>query len=163
MAGDVDRFHRDPGAPFDDLKKEKFAQARARGASIKVSSNTADIQYMTGMTWNKNPAMEQRVKELRRGAEDFIGVSVGWILNELKTNAKIAREEGQLKSSNEAFKLIYEIVSKDPTVAMNAARAIPAGASIHDVKRELMRSLTEGSSQTVDEAMDTDGEEVAAQ
>lgn len=159
--GDQNRFRRDPGGPFDDLKKERYAQARAKGGSIKSSSNTAGCAYPTGMEWEKAPEMDARVKELRQGADTFVGVSVGWILNELKTNVRQAREESQLKSSTEALKLIYEIVSKDPSCAVNAARSIPAGADLKVMKRMLLQSLNPGQT-SVDEALDTDGEEVEA-
>lgn len=147
-----DVWRRDQGAPFDDLAREQYAQARAKGDNIRTASTSAGIDYRTGMTFEKHVDMLARIRELRQGASNFVGVSVGFILSELRKNVELAREKGQLKSSNEALKLMYDIVKTDPNVANQVARQLPPGASTKSIKKQLLASLKQ-------EAVDTEGEE----
>ena len=155
----IDVWRRDPGAPFDDLGREQYAQARARGGTVPASANEAGVAKSSAIAFEKHPAMRERIRELRQGAQTFVGVSVGWILGELKKNAQLARDEGQLKSSNEALKLMYDIVRTDPNVANQMARALPPSASPKAIKKQLLASL---QSELNGGAVDTVSEPVEA-
>lgn len=137
----VDKWRRDPGAPFDDLAREEYAKARAKGGSIKASAQMAGVEPATGTEFEKHPEMRARIRELRSGAETFVGVSVGYILQELRRNVDIARENNQLKSSNEALKMMYDIISKDASVMHDAARALPPDTDPRKLKAKLLATL----------------------
>ncbi len=134
-------WERERGQPFDDLAREQYAEARAKGGTIKASATETGVSYRDAIAWDKHPEMLQRVRELRQRTTTFIDVSVGWVLNELKKNAEIAREENQLKSSNEALKLIYDILRTDPSVAAGMARQLPPTMSTRAIKQQLLKSL----------------------
>lgn len=118
-------FRRDPAGPFDDLRKEDFAKARAQGGSIRASAALAGVGYDTGIGWQKRPEMMARIRELRSGADTFVGATVGWIIGELKKNVDLARDQNAIKASNEALMLIYRIINEDKESAMKMARALP--------------------------------------
>lgn len=133
----MDGFRRDPGAPFDDVPREEYAKSRAKGGAMKVSAAIAGIEPATATKWERHPAMRERIRELRQGAENFVGVSKAWIIQQLKINAEAAREENAYKSSNEALGMIYKIISEDRDVSHQMARALP-----HDVTpQELQKRL----------------------
>lgn len=131
-------FRRDPGGPFDDLRKEEFAKARARGGSIRASSNVAGVQYATGIKWGKHPEMMARIREMRTGADDFVGATTGWVIGELKKNVEQARENLQFKASNEALSLIYKLVTEDKDAALKAVRALPASVQGRELQSRVM-------------------------
>lgn len=132
-----DPFRRDPGGPFDSLKKERFAQARAKGAAIKSASAEAGITYRLGCDYERHDAMRMRIRELRSGAETYVGVSLGWLLSQLRINAKRARKAGNFKASNEALGLIAKIVQRKPDLDRDGARSLPADVSQQDVHAQL--------------------------
>ena len=153
----ADVWRRDPGAPFDDAAREDYAKARAKGGTIKACANHVGIGAPTATAWEKHPEMRGRIRELRQGAEDFVGVSVGWVIQELKRNVEEARENGQLKSSNEALKLIYDIVRTDPDIANKMARSLPPTVSTRSIKKQLLASL---QADALPAPVDTEGEPV---
>lgn len=134
-----DKFwRRTPGHPFDSLKRERYAQARARGGTVKASGNDAGIGIQTAFKYEKHPEMKARIRELRSNAEDFLGVSLGWVVQELKTNVEAARRAEHFKSSNEALMLLHKIMTTDKNAAHNIARALPAevnGQKLQDLLR----------------------------
>lgn len=141
----VDPWRRDPGAPFDDLGREQFAQERAKGHTLKVSSGVAGIAYRTAVEFERDERMKVRVRELRRGADNFVGVSVAWVLGELRKNVEGAREECAYKASNEALAMIYKIISEDKSVASSMARALPADVSRGDLQKMLRESFAQNA------------------
>lgn len=147
MATDESRrqFRRDPGGPFDDFKVESFCRARAKGGNITSSGNAAGISKPTAFSYEKAPEVKARIRELRDGAEDFVGVSVAWILNQLKINVEAAREDGAYKASNEALMISYKIISENKAVAHKMASALPALEG-----KALQRALAESFSQPED-------------
>lgn len=163
----MDRWRRDPGAPFDDLRREDYAKARAKGGTIRASAGHAGVEYTTtARQWERHPEMLARIRELRGNAENFVGVSVGYILAELKKNVEIAREAGQLKSSTEALKIMYDIVTTNPDVAQNTARALPPQLDQKTIKRRLLESLKADSEapqlvETTAEPVESDDDEAA--
>ena len=134
-----DLFRRDPGGPFDSLEREKFAQARAKGASIKAASTEAGVRPQTGYDYERHEEMRKRVRELRAGAETFVGVSMGWLVRQLTINAKRARKAGAYKASNEALGLIMKIVQRDPNQAANNPRSLPPDVTDADIHQTLTR------------------------
>lgn len=167
-------FRRDPGGPFDDLRKEEFAKARARGGSIRASSNVAGVQYQTALTWEKHPDMMARIREMRAGADDFVGATTGWVIGELKKNVEQAREEKQFKASNEALSLIYKLVTEDKDAALKVTRNLPANVQGTALQNAVMEAFNAPSPrpkkrlprhdkqlETPDtQTVDTDGESV---
>ncbi len=152
-------FDRTPGQPFHDLGREQYAVARAKGATIKAAAQEAGANYRDCQDWDKHPEMLERIRELRQRTTQFVDVSVGYILNELKKNAEIARDEGQLKSSNEALKIMYDIIRTDPSIANNMARQLPPTMSTKSIKAQLLKSL-KGETAPVPPSVETTAEPV---
>lgn len=135
-----DPWRRDRGAPFDDLSREQFAQARAKGVGILASANAADISNGTASAFERHPEMQARVRELRAGAETFVGVSVPQVINELMKNAEEARgEKGGYRDSNNALWMVYKILSEDRDVAAAMLRRLGPDVS----RRNLQKRLSE--------------------
>lgn len=134
-----DPYRRDPGAPFDSLERERFAQARAKGATIKAACTEAGIRPQTGYDYERHEEMRKRVRELRAGAETYVGVSMGWLVRQLTINARRARKAGAYKASNEAFGLIAKIVQRDPNQANNSPRSLPPDVTDADIHQTLTR------------------------
>lgn len=137
---------RDPGGPFVSLERELFAKARARGATIKASSADAGITHATGTKYERNDEMRKRISELRRGAEDFVGVSTACLIGELMRNAAEAREAGAYKASNEALVAVYKMVTEDKggDMGRNTPRALSHAVTPAELKERLTRSFTKG-------------------
>ncbi len=138
-----DLFRRDQGAPFDELSREEFAKARAKGLSIKASSTAAGINPVTGAKFAGNEAIKERIRELRKGAETYIAVSKAWIIAELMKNVGMARDAEHYKSSNEALALLYKIVSEDREVGANLPRELPIHVSPRELQQRLQQSFAE--------------------
>lgn len=136
-------FRRDPGMPFDDFRVEQYAKARAKGGTIAASGSHAGVVKGTALKWEKEPEVRARVRELRDGAEDFVGVSVAWIIGELKRNAKEARENNAFKASNEALLITYKIISENKQVAHQMAAALPAALEGKDLQKALRESFSQ--------------------
>lgn len=145
MGRPADSFSRGKNAPFDKIELEDFAKARAKGGTLKAAAGIAGVSLGTAATWEKHPEVKERMRELRQGVEDFVGVSKAWVLTQLKENALEAREESQFKASNEALKIIYEILNNDREVNTQVARALSPDVS----RKELQRRLKESFSQPV--------------
>jgi hypothetical protein len=161
-------WRRDPGGVFDDLRKEDFAKARAKGGSIRASSNHTGIGYQTGIEWERRPEMLERIRELRQGAEDFVGASTAWVIQQLKINVDAAREQGAFKASNEAIGLIYKIMTEDKEIGLKVARSLPHTVSGQELQARLKESFNTPSPSTpkrkqkpppLPEPIDTDGED----
>jgi hypothetical protein len=134
-----DPYRRDPGAPFDSLEREQYAKARAKGASVKAASVSAGVSKQMAYELEKHDAIRARIRELRQGAEDYVGFSKAWILQQLKQNAEESRNDGAWKSSNEALGMMYKIMSEDRDVGHQMARALPPDVT----PRELQKALRE--------------------
>jgi hypothetical protein len=128
------------GEPFDEGQVEDFVQARANGSSVKVSAGHAGIGYDAAKTLEGSPEVRERLRELRAGTQTLTTVSAAWICEQLKVNVERARDCEQYKSSNEALKLLYEIVTKDSSVLSGIGHALPAGAD--EMRSELRRRLS---------------------
>lgn len=156
-------FRRDAGCPFDDVRKDEYAKARAKGGTIRAASGVAGIDYATGLSWEKHPEMMARIRELRSGAENFVGATTGWIINELKKNVDLARDQNAIKSSNEALMLIYRIINEDKESAMKMARALPHTVGGRELQSRVMEAFG-GAPDALPaprnvNLVDTDGEE----
>jgi len=170
MSARPDPFRRDPGGPFDSLEREQYAQARAKGGSIKGACAAAGISGPTGTKLEQHPEMRKRISELRQGAETYVGVSKAWVLQQLQRNAEEARDSGAFKASNEALISIYKIISEDRGVGHDMARALPPNVTPQELQKRLKESfkaprLTQGRERieqpafsSEPEAVDTDGE-----
>lgn len=160
--GRIDPWRRDQGAAFDDLAREQFAQARAKGNSLKASAAGAGISYSAATQFERDERMRSRVRELRQGADNFVGVSVAWVLGELRKNVEGAREECAFKASNEALGMIYKIISEDKSVASSMARALPADVSRGDLQRMLRESFAKNARSTSKDevVVEAEGEDV---
>jgi len=134
-----DPFRREPGGPFDSLERERFAVARAKGMAIKASATEAGVSATAGYAFERHDAMRLRVRELRAGAETYVGVSMGWLLTQLKRNALKARKAGAFKASNEALSLIAKIVQRQPELTKDQARSLPPDVTHEDVHTALTR------------------------
>lgn len=163
----VDPFYRDPGGPFACAKKEQYAKSRAKGAGIAASANFAGIATPTGSKWERDPNMLARIAELRQGAEDFVGVSKGYLIQQINEVAKEARAASQLKTAKECYELLYEIVNTDKDVSANVARALPPDAGVAQIRKAFLESraaekqLPPSTGVTVMD-FDAEGEEVEA-
>ncbi len=137
-------FRRDPGGPFDDYRIEQYAKARAKGGSVPASATATGISKATALRWEAHPEVRARVRELREGAEDFVGVSKAWVITQLKKNVEVARENNAVKASNEALIFIYKILMEDKQVAHQMASAkLPATAEGMDLQKALRASFSE--------------------
>jgi hypothetical protein len=149
MAGDEEPtpkkgFRRDPGGPFDDYRLETYAKSRAKGGSVASSGVAAGVTKHTALRWEATGEMRSRVRELREGAEDFVGVSKAWILAEYKKNVDLAREQGAIKASNDALACMYKILAEDKNVAHQMASAkLPATLEGKELQRALLASFSE--------------------
>lgn len=144
----VDVWRRDPHGPFDDLAREQFAQERAKGRTIKQAAQVSGIALTTASQFAKDERMYERIRELRQGADQFVGVSVAWVLQQLRKNAEEAREVSAFKASNEAIGMIYKIISEDKSVASNMARTLPADVSRSDLQKMLRASFAQNTQET---------------
>lgn len=151
----VDAFFRREGLPFDDVRKETFAKELARGGSIPKASELADVNPKTGAAWKGNVAMIDRVRELRDGAETFIGVSKGWIVAQLKLNALGAQEDRKFAESTKTLELLYKILSLDKDMAGNAPSAAN-GITVTD--KEVLKRLRAGRPHA-EEPIEAEGQE----
>ncbi len=132
-----DPFRRSPGGPFDSLERETYARARARGEPLKAAATAAGVKPAAAYDWEKHESVKERIRELRAGSETFINVSAGWLLEQLKQNAQLAREAEQFKASNEALGMIAKLLVHDPSLNANAPRALPPDVAPEDVQRTL--------------------------
>lgn len=134
-------FRRDPAGPFDDARKDEFAKARAKGGSIRASSTVAGIDYQTGIKWEKHPEMVSRIRELRGGAETFIGVTTAWVIAELAKNVQLARDQNAIKASNEALGLIHKFITEDKDTALKMVRTLPHTVGGKQLQKAVMEAF----------------------
>jgi hypothetical protein len=137
-----DLNRRDPGAPFDQLEREQYAKARAKGGSIKAACGVAGISPALGTQLERLPEMRKRISELRQGAEDFVGVSKGWCIRQLMINAEQSREDGAWKASNEAIGLIHKMISEDVDISHQMARALPPDVGPQELQKRLSTAFS---------------------
>lgn len=137
----LDPWRRDSGAPFDDLGREQYAQARAKGAGIKAASSAAGVQAATGTTYERHEAMRLRVRELRQGAETYVGVSKAWVLRELQVTIEAARDNGAYKAAIEGLGLIYKIITEDRSIGHEMARTLPPNVTPAELQKRLRESF----------------------
>lgn len=161
----IDGWRKDPASGrFDDLKKENFAKARAKGSSIAASAGYAGISNATGSKWEREAPMKMRISELRAGAEDFVGVSKGWILEQMKDLVSEARESGQLSTAAKTLEVMYEIVNTDKDLAGNMARAMAPGATTAEIRKQFLQTRQQlpapSDAPSLTDVLDADGEEV---
>lgn len=147
-------FRRDAGGPFDDHRLETYAKSRAKGGSVASSGVAAGVVKATALRWEQAGEMRARIRELRDGAEDFVGVSKAWILNEYKKNVELAREQGAIKASNDALACMYRIICEDKNVAHSMAAAkLPATVEGQDLQRRLLSSFSQPDREPVREVI----------
>ena len=168
MSSRPDPFRRDPGAPFDSLEREQYAQARAKGGSIKAACAAAGISGETGTKFERHPEIRKRISELRQGAETYVGVSKAWVLQQLQRNAEEARDSGAFKASNEALISIYKIISEDRGVGHDMARALPPNVTPQELQKRLKESfkaprLTAGRERIEQPAFDSEPDAAEAE
>lgn len=120
-----DPFRRDPGAPFDSYEREQYAKARAKGGSITAACQVAGISGPSGTAFEKHPEMRARIRELRDGAEDFVGVSLGYMLGKLKEVIEDAHKAEEFKSAIDGIKVMAQLLEGNSDAAANMARALP--------------------------------------
>lgn len=132
-----DLFRRDPGAPFDNWEREAYAKGRAKGGSIKSSATAAGVTPQTARGFEKHPEMRARIRELRDGAEDFVGVSLGYIFAQLKDIAEQAKADGEYKPAIEALSLMNKMLSENKDAAANVARALPPNVQGKELTKRL--------------------------
>lgn len=147
----LDKLRRDKGSPFDEFRVEQFCKARAKGATVSAAGNTAGISKGTALRWERHPEVRARQRELREGAEDYVGVSLGWCIAQLKRNAEEARDNGAYKASNEAILLAYKLMREDRSAAHNQP-AVKLPATLEGM--QLQRALSESFSQPEREVID---------
>lgn len=136
-----DPFRRDAGAPFDSWERETFAKARAKGGSIKAAATAAGISDPTATSYEKHPEMRARIRELRDGAEDFVGVSLGWMFGQLKEIVEEARADGEYKPAIEALSLMNRMLGENKDAAANVARALPPSVQGKDLTKRLSEAF----------------------
>lgn len=120
----VSGFSRD-GNGFMDPKKETFAQAWAKTGLLVRACEAADITISTGAKWRGTAEMVARIKELRAGAQTFVGASKATIANMLRDNAENAAAQGKFKESNESLGMLYKLMSTDADMKDAADAASP--------------------------------------
>jgi hypothetical protein len=138
----ADIYSREPLGAFHDLAKENYCKAISKGKSIKDGSVDAGVAYETARKWDKAAEIQQRISELRSMADEFVGVSIGWVLKELTKNVELARTKGQLKVSTETLKTIYDIVTKNPDLINDMPIAAPEGDTSKPASLRLVASLS---------------------
>lgn len=141
MTGRIDVWQREKNQPFNELSREEFARARAKGQTVKASSVSAGISYATGMQFERHEGIQARVRELRQGTEAFVGVSKAWILTQLMTNVTEARDNNAYKASNEALALIYKMISEDDDVGAGVIRSMPVNTNPRELQRRLANAF----------------------
>lgn len=139
--GRVDLWRRDPNSPFDNLEREQYAQARAKGCSIKAACTAAGIGAPTGTLYERHDAMRLRIRELRQGAETYVGVSKAWVLRQLQQTIEEARDAGAYKASIEGLALVFKIISEDRGIGHDMARALPADVTPEQLQKRLRASF----------------------
>lgn len=159
---------REKGCPFNHAEREDYAQARAKGGTIKAAANLVGIGVETAYKWEKNPEMRARTRELRQGATNFVGVSTAWIVNQLRINVEEARNDSCYKASNEALKLMHTILTGSKDLAAQAARAIEPGVRPEEIQKRLRESFQEPPilserADTEEEVVDVESVEEEAQ
>ncbi len=137
---------RRPGDAFDCYQVERFVQERAAGHSVPVSADRAGVSRSTGLSFEAEEAVRERLRELRAGTQTTCTVSLAWICEQLKKNAVDSREgeEPNFKASNEALKLLYEIVTdpkNDPKLSGLGTGLPMDGPALQD---ELRKRLSRG-------------------
>lgn len=137
----IDPWRRDPNAPFDSLEREQYAQARAKGGSIKAACAAAGISGPTGTTYERHDAMRLRIRELRQGAETYVGVSKAWVLRQLQQTIEEARDAGAYKASIEGLALIFKIISEDRGIGHDMARTLPPNVTPDELNKRLRASF----------------------
>ena len=98
---------------FMDPKKEAFAKAWATTGLLVRACEAADVVISTGAKWRGTPEMVTRIRELRAGAQTFVGASKATIANMLRENAENAAAQGKFKESNESLGMLYKLMSSD--------------------------------------------------
>lgn len=136
-----DPWRRDPNAAFDSLEREQYAQARAKGHSIKSASAAAGVTPPTGTTYERHDAMRLRIRELRQGAETYVGVSKAWVLRELQQTIEAARDDGAYKAAIEGLALVFKIISEDRSIGHEMARALPHDVTPEELQKRLRASF----------------------
>ena len=137
----TDPFHRSPGQPFDDSAKEEFAVARAQGDPIRLASQKAGINHVTGAKWAKNSALKLRVHELRKSRGAFVGVSMAWVLGSAAELYETAKGENQLKAALGCLEFITEVLKTNPDLSRLAVSNVDADQKPADIKTKFLESI----------------------
>lgn len=113
-----------------NAKQEKFAQARAAGATQEEAYRGAGYVYSSASASavNRRPDVKARVKELQmrsqhrrdlaeerrliklHGDEDPNAITLDWVQVELQENLRLAREIGNIPAANKCVELLGKTV-----------------------------------------------------
>lgn len=147
----LDKLRRDKGHAFDEFRVETYCKARAKGGSVASAGTAAGVTKPTALKWEQHPEVRARTRELREGAEDFIGVSTAWCIAQLKRNAEEARDQGAFKASNEAILFCYKLMREDKNAAHNTAtKQLPATLEGMQLQRALRESFSQPEREVID-------------
>ena len=98
---------------FLDNRKEQFAICRAKGMTIKASAEESKVRYETAIEqWAPHLIMKERVAQIQKQNPTTV-LTLGMVIQDLKTNADEAREAGQYKASTEALMSLYKIMKEE--------------------------------------------------
>lgn len=129
---------------------------------MNKSCEHASTMPETGKKWQQRSEVQLRIRELKDGSNTVTLVTKAYVLNGLKKNAEESRLVGQYKSSNEALKILYDIIKTDREVAEGLSDGRPLSG---DLRESLRNALSQtkalpAPTPTVGELLETEGEEV---
>jgi hypothetical protein len=153
-------YDRRPGSPFDDVRVERYAASRGHGKSIRVSAEAAGVGLDMAKTWEKAPAVRERIREFGQGQQVAITVSSAWVVEQLKANAERAQQDGKYKDSTDALELLYKIIKTDPEVMQGVASNLPAAPKLS--REELRKQLSAAAGSHTLNSITAEGVEVPA-
>jgi hypothetical protein len=139
--------------PFDDARVETYARCRARGVSIRKSSEEANLSPISGQKIEKEDAFRERIGELKDATQAFTGVTLAAIMQRLLRNADAAAERGDYKGSNQALMQLTTLVKEDAGRVSGALRNVGARHGEKKIRENFRNLLSEP------ETVETTGEE----
>lgn len=136
--------------PFDDARVEIYARCRARGVSMQKSYQEAGIAKATAQKIEVHDLYQARLRELKDAAQQFTGMTDGWIMQRLARNADAAHEAGDWKASNQSLSILKDMVKQGRGAGALASAGVRAAKKQRDNFRALLSEP---------EMLDTIGEE----
>ena len=104
--------------------QEAYAQVRAQGVGPAQAAQRTGLQGYRGV--ERQVAFRERLRELTGDVVDDPGVTLQWLVSELKRTVHGARTAGQYKNANEATKQLAELYAKHPELRGDKDAARPA-------------------------------------